>query len=144
MAPLIDERLRRLVAKRARYRCEYCLIYEEDSFSKHQIDHIISRKHGGSSEKGNLAFACVRCNAWKGTDIAAVDQPSGELVRLFHPRRDRWALHFRLEGIIIDPLTAQGRVTARLLRLNIDQRIVERRLLSSIGRYPALHRESSE
>jgi hypothetical protein len=73
LAPPIDEQLRGFVAKRAAYRCEYCLIHEDDSFSKHQIDHIVSRKHGGSSDEANLAFACVRCNAWKGTDIAAVD-----------------------------------------------------------------------
>ena len=74
---------------------------------------------------------------WKGTDIAALDPVSGTFVAFFHPRRHRWEDHFRLEGLIIEPLTAEGRVTTRLLRLNIDQRIVERRLLIAIGRYPS-------
>ena len=121
-----------VVAERAGFRCE--LLSEGDSFSRHQIDH--SLKHGGSSDESNLAYACVRCNAWKGTDIAALDPVSGTLVAFFHPRRHRWEDHFRLDGSIIEPLTADGRVTARLLRLNVDQRIVERRLLIAIGRYP--------
>lgn len=37
---------------------------------------------------------------------------------------------------MIEPLTAESRVTARLLRLNIDKRAVERRALMLVGRYP--------
>lgn len=118
------------------FRCEYCLLREEDAFSSHQIDHVVSLKHDGSSDESNLAYACVRCNAWKGTDIAALDAVSGTFVPLFNPRVNKWADHFRIEGLLIEPLTAEGRVAARLLRLNIDQRIVERRLLMAIGRYP--------
>ena len=136
MANEISDQQRRLVAERAGFRCEYCLLSEEDAFSSHQIDHIVSLKHDGSSDDSNLAYACVRCNAWKGTDIAALDAVSGTLVPLFNPRRSKWEGHFRIEGFLIEPLTPEGRVTARLLRLNIDQRIVERRLLMAIGRYP--------
>ena len=28
------------------------------------VDHIISGKHGGVSEVDNLAYACLRFNAW--------------------------------------------------------------------------------
>jgi len=132
----IDDRLRALVASRAAHRCEYCLLNESDSYSRHQIDHIVSRKHGGASDESNLALACIRCNTWKGTDIAGLDHESGRIVRLFDPRADRWSDHFRLDGLIIEPLTPEGRITARILRLNVDQRIVERRLLIAIGRYP--------
>jgi hypothetical protein len=136
LASEVGDRQRRLVAERAGFRCEYCLLSEDDSFSGHQIDHILSLKHGGSPNESNLAYSCVRCNAWKGTDIAAIDAVTGKLVPLFDPRRNHWEDHFRLDGLIIEPLTAEGRVTARLLRLNIEQRIVERRLLIAIGRYP--------
>jgi len=47
-----------------------------------------------------------------------------------------WADHFRLQGFLIEPVTAEGRVTARMLRLNIDKRVVERRALMFAGRYP--------
>ena len=132
----VSESLRRLVAERAAYRCEYCLLHEDDSFSPHQIDHIISRKHGGLSNSGNLAYACVRCNAWKGSDVGSFDTQSGTFVSLFHPRRQRWDDHFVLHGAVFEPLTAEGKATARLLKLNLDKRVVERRLLAAVGRYP--------
>jgi 5-methylcytosine-specific restriction endonuclease McrA len=123
----IPDYLRRFVAERAGNRCEYCLLHENDSYSPHQIDHVISRKHGGSSKAENLAYACVRCNAWKGSDIGSLD--GGEFVPLFNPRKDRWREHFKILGFVFEPLTPEGRVTARLLRLNLDKRVSERRAI---------------
>jgi hypothetical protein len=57
-------------------------------------------------------------------------------VSLFHPRLQRWEDHFLLQGAVIEPLTAEGKATARLLKLNIDKRVVERRLLAVVSRYP--------
>jgi hypothetical protein len=34
------------------------------------------------------------------------------------------------------PLTPAGRVTAKILQFNLDERILEREQLSSIGKYP--------
>ena len=87
MARDIDESARLLVIERARGWCEYCLVHEDNAGFPHQIDHIISRKHGGSSGVGNLAYACILCNRYKGTDIASIDH-SGRAIRLFDPRRD--------------------------------------------------------
>lgn len=136
MATDVREELRRLVADRARHRCEYCWLHEDDAYFPHQVDHIISRKHGGLSETGNLAYACFRCNTWKGTDIASLVPRTGELVALFNPRRDQWSDRFELRGFVIEPLTPRGEVTARLLRLNLDKRVAERRLLMELGRFP--------
>jgi hypothetical protein len=66
-------------------------------------------------------------------DLASVDPATGEVVALFHPRRDRWADHFRLEGGTIEPLTPTGRVTARLLHFNDAARAEERALLIRAG-----------
>ena len=132
----LDPDLRKQVARRAAFRCEYCLLHEEDSFSPHQVDHIISRKHGGRSVLDNLAYCCIRCNAWKGTDLGSLHASTGKLVPFFHPRRQQWSEHFRLVGATIEPLTPEGAVTARILRLNLDKRIVERKLLRALGRYP--------
>ena len=128
--------LRALVSGRAQFRCEYCLVHEDDSYSPHQVDHIVSRKHGGASSEDNLAYCCLRCNLWKGTDIGSVSTRTGRLIPLCNPRKDLWSDHFRLNGAIIEPLTAEGEVTARLLRLNLDKRVAERRLLIASGRYP--------
>jgi hypothetical protein len=128
--------LRQLVAQRANYRCEYCLLHQDDSYSSHHVDHIISRKHGGLSDSDNLAYACLRCNAWKGSDVGSLDIKTGQVVRLYHPRHERWDDHFILRYAVIEPLTKQGEATARLLKLNLDKRVAERRLLVAAGRYP--------
>lgn len=136
MASDISEQLRAQVAQRANRRCEYCLIHEDDAGFSHEVDHILSRKHGGSSTTDNLAYACVLCNRYKGADVASVDPRTGRLLRLFNPRHDRWSDHFRLEGEVIESRTEIGSVTVRLLRLNAAERIAERRILQALGRYP--------
>ncbi|MDZ7290269.1 MAG: HNH endonuclease [candidate division KSB1 bacterium] len=129
----VPSALRQLVYERARGRCEYCLISEMVTFASHEIDHIISQKHGGPTEAGNLALCCVLCNKHKGTDIASLDPTTGEIVPLYHPRRDRWLDHFQLIGAQIIPLTPKGRATARLLQLNHPDRVEERELLIAAG-----------
>ena len=76
-------------------RCEYCLLHRTDAVLPHEIDHVISRKHRGTGEPGNLAFACYLCNRYKGRDIASINPRTGQLARLLHPRQDRWSEHFR-------------------------------------------------
>jgi hypothetical protein len=138
MADGISARVRLFVAERAKRRCEYCLLHEEDSYTPHQVDHIISKKHGGDSNSDNLAFACIRCNAWKGSDIASVGPEPSRISPLFHPRRDHWAEHFRIANGEIVSLTAIGAATVHLLRLNLAGRVSERRVLMQCGRYPRI------
>lgn len=120
--------IRRQVALRANYVCEYCLLPDSDSFIGYEIDHIISLKHGGSNAEINLAYACPTCNRFKGSDIASIDWETGQLVRFFNPRTDLWSEHFRFIGSSIEPLTLIGKVTARLLRFNDKDRLDERSL----------------
>lgn len=134
----VSDVVRRQVAERAYRVCEYCLIHEDDTFLGCQMDHIISRKHGGSSELENLAFACACCNASKGSDIATLAGNPPRLTRLFHPRQDRWLEHFQLLGSVIHPAGRIGEATVKLLRLNDPSRIEEREVLSKAGRYPAV------
>jgi hypothetical protein len=83
----------------------------------------------------NLAFACVSCNRAKGGDVGSIDLSSGEFVRFFHPRTDRWSDHFRLAGNDIEGITAIGRATVRILGFNEPGRVLERAELIEIGRY---------
>jgi hypothetical protein len=136
MSERVPARLRTRVQERARRRCEYCLIHEEDVGFAHQPDHVIACKHGGRPVEDNLAWACHLCNNLKGSDIASVDLETGRIVRLFHPRKDRWSRHFRLEGARIVPLTAVGRVTEYLLQFNHPETLEMRRALIAGGRYP--------
>lgn len=126
----ISAELRRLVVSRARRRCEYCLIFEDDTYLGFQIDHIISEKHGGVTTEENLALACLFCNLHKGSDIGSLDD--GSFTRLFNPRADRWDEHFRFEGARIEGVTSVGRVTTALLRFNDGHRIEERRATMSL------------
>ena len=135
MARWISAELRQTIANRAKQLCEYCLIAEADTFYGCEVDHIISLKHGGSSELNNLAYACAFCNRAKGTDIGSIST-AGEFTRFFNPRTDVWSEHFRLEGATIRPLTAIGEVTARVLRLNESARIHERNEMIQFGKYP--------
>ena len=135
MATDISEEMRRQVADRANRQCEYCLISDDDSGFSHQVDHIVSRKHGGVSTLENLALSCVLCNRYKGTDIASIDPDTGAVIRLLNPRQDRWTDHFRIEDARIVPTSAVGRVTASLLRLNAAERVAERLQLYALGRY---------
>ena len=132
----ISAALRREVRERAKECCEYCLVAESEVVFPHEPDHLIARKHGGPTVSENLALACFDCNRFKGTDIASVDLVTGEVVSLFNPRTQLWSDHFQLEGGRIVPLTATGRVTEQLLRLNLPIRIEIRRRLAALGNYP--------
>ena len=84
-----------------------------------------------------MSYVCPFCNRFKGSDIASLDPLSGRLVRLFNPRTDSWEDHFQIEGGKILALTAVGRATERLLKLNLPARIEIRATLARSGRYPA-------
>ncbi len=136
MSNYVSEDLRRWIAARAEYLCEYCLIHEDDTFYGCQVDHIISVKHGGLTEAHNLAYACTFCNRQKGSDVGSIAWQTGEFTRFFNPRTDRWGDHFWLDGVVIEPLTDIGETTARILRFNDSARLLERETLVAMDRYP--------
>jgi hypothetical protein len=94
------------------------------------------QKARGTTEADNLAYACSFCNLFKGSDIASINPQSGELVRFFNPRQDRWSEHFRLSGSLIEPLTDIREATARIFGFNNNDRVLERATLIAIKRYP--------
>jgi len=125
--------LRRLVHARAKGCCEYCFIPESVSLASLEVDHIIAEKHGGLTSEDNLALSCSLCNKRKGSDLASVDPETGQIIPLYHPRYDRWSMHFRITGAEFIPLTPVGRVTVRLLHLNRSDRLQERQLFIAAG-----------
>ena len=147
MTSYVAAELRRLVETRAKHLCEYCLIHYDDTYLGCQIDHVISEKHDGPTEAGNLSLACAFCNRAKGTDVGSIVPGTSEFTRFFNPRTDRWSDHFAPEGVLIQSQTAVGEATARILGFNPPERILERQLLSESGRYPpaeALSRLNSD
>lgn len=137
----ISVELRRQVVARADHLCEYCLIHVDDTFFGCEVDHIISEKHGGPTELGNLSYACLFCNRNKGSDVGSIVPPleSGVFSRFFNPRLDLWAEHFVLDpsdSVTIRSLTPIGEVTARIFAFNSEERLMERRALREIERNP--------
>jgi hypothetical protein len=133
----MNESLRRLVRRRARFRCEYCGLPEAYSpVLPLHIEHIIARKHGGRTRLSNLALACFHCNFHKQTDLVGIDALTGKRVPLYHPRRHKWQRHFRWEEMILFGKTAIGRTTVAVLAMNDDDMIDLRVTLREEGALP--------
>jgi hypothetical protein len=98
-----------------------------------QIDHIIARQHRGQIRFSNLARACGRRNRFNVLNIFRIYIVSHELVRLFNPRRDPWAEHFRWRGARLVGLTPIGRVTVHVLSMNHPSALKLRRELIDAG-----------
>jgi len=98
---------------------------------------LFRSNHGGQTSEENLALACPFCNEQKGTDVGSFDfETDGKLTRFFNPRIDVWTEHFQFsESGKIKPLTAEARVTIKILRINDAERIEERRELMEAGIY---------
>jgi hypothetical protein len=137
MSSFVRPALRRLVVERASGLCEYCLIHEDDAYFGCEVEHIISEKHGGATIADNLAYACVFCNRYKGSDIATIAPLTGKLTPLFNPRVYPWSDHFELEGSHIRGKTEVGDATAKLLQFNTPDRVEDRSTLIAVGRYPS-------
>jgi 5-methylcytosine-specific restriction endonuclease McrA len=129
----IPQELRERVAARAKGVCEYCRMPQSATLYKHEPDHIVPRQHGGETNPDNLALACMRCNRYKGPNVGSFDPASGRLEPLFNPRTQSWNAHFALRGGVIEALTPEARVTAKILRFNDAERVAERRRLIAVG-----------
>lgn len=129
----MDAALTALVRKRAQSICEYCRLPQVFSAIPFEIDHIIAQKHGGQTQEENLAFSCFYCNSRKGPNIAGVDPASGRIVRLYHPRKDRWSRHFEWVGAVLQGKTAIGRATIVVLSMNDPDAIAVREALLDEG-----------
>ena len=136
--PFLSARVRREVARRADYLCEYCRLQQDLCPEPFEIEHIIPRALNGPTELGNLCFACPVCNNSKQDRVAAWDEVTGQRVRLFHPRLQVWERHFRWSedfGTVLGR-TPVGRATVTALEMN-HPRVVQIRLLcAGLGLHP--------
>src|ERR1700722_7831135 len=117
------------VRQRAGDRCEYCHMPRANTVLPHEVDHIKPLKHHGASALGNLAWACALCNSFKSSNVAGYDPATGQLTRLYNPRIDDWAQHFRWDGPELTGTTPIGRATLDVLRINDAARVHHRQLL---------------
>ena len=128
---------REIIRERAGDCCEYCRVAQTDRFSKFQIDHVIPLKHGGSDDIDNLCLACLKCNSFKGPNVAALDPDTGEATKLYDPRSQRWVDHFQISSdATLIGISPEGRATIDVLRINEDSRVRQRQVLMILGEYP--------
>lgn len=126
------------VARRAFHRCEYCHAPELVFNFRFEVEHVIPVSQGGEDDESNVALACRSCNVHKGADVSGVDSTSGEVVRLFHPRLDRWSEHFHVDretGRIVG-ITSVGQATASRLNLNSASQLLARSHWIRLGVFP--------
>lgn len=127
-----------VVSRRAGHRCEYCRAPEVIFNFLFEVEHITPVSRHGADEDSNLALSCRACNLFKADHVTGEDEVSGDEVRLFHPRSDRWEDHFRIEeetGAIYGR-TPVGRATAARLRINTLLQLEARRQWMRLGLFP--------
>lgn len=126
------------VLKRASGCCEYCRSQACFAMQPFSVEHIEPRQRSGRTTLDNLALACQGCNNYKYTKIEGFDPVSGEIMSLYHPRRQRWRDHFvwNEDFTLIIGLTPTGRATVQTLRLNREGLVNLRRILYEMGEHP--------
>jgi HNH endonuclease len=128
--------LQRLVEFRAKQRCEYCRMHQSLQGASFHVEHILPISLGGRDDPDNLAWACPGCNLKKSNHVTAVDSSTGEEVRLFHPRLDRWDEHLAWQGYALIDLTSIGRTLIAAFDLNNARRCRIRQAEELFGLFP--------
>ncbi len=126
------------VSKRAKGFCEYCLSPEDFSNSTFEVEHIHPLSKSGETVSKNLAFACSSCNKYKPTKTEAFDTESQTITGFYNPRKDVWREHFMWSEDFMEiiGITAKGRVTVKVLRLNRQRVMNLRRILILVNEHP--------
>lgn len=138
---VVPDGVRRQIVQRAGERCEYCHLPTRGQAATFPVDHVVARNSGGLTQLDNLALACPSCNGHKWKHDEGVDGQSGEVARLFHPRRDHWPDHFAWSAEVLvrlDGRTPIGRATIDRLQINAPNLIATRELLASLGLFSEL------
>jgi 5-methylcytosine-specific restriction endonuclease McrA len=137
--------VRRFVKLRAENQCGYCLALGRYSFHPFPVDHIVPMSKGGDDDPGNLANTCQFCNGSKFDKTDAFDPLTGEVVPLFHPRKDAWLQHFTWneDFTIILGVTPTGRATVACLKMNREEAVNLRAALHAFGVHPPTGDKSS-
>ncbi len=134
----MDESLIEAVLRRAGYACEYCLLPQSLHPGSYEVEHVIPKQHGGRTVLSNLACSCLHYNRHKGPNLSGIDRVTSrtKLVRLFNPRRHKWARHFLWDGPLLVGRTPIGRVTVQVLAMNDPLRVALRQELIEEGLFP--------
>lgn len=138
MSDYISADLRERIRQQAGNRCGYCLSLQQYVWGTLEIEHVIPKATGGSSDEENLWMACRPCNSHKADRTQGVDPVTGKTEALYHPRQQEWFEHFDWseDGTHIVGLTPCGRATVEMLKLNNAFAVAVRRSWVSVGWHP--------
>ena len=132
----ISEQIRARIRAQAKDRCGYCQSQQQYVLGILEVEHIVPQAQGGTDDEENLWLACRFCNLYKSTQTHAHDPLTGRRVRLFNPRKQSWARHFRWEGPYVVGQTACGRATVLALNINNVIAVMVRRNWMEAGWHP--------
>lgn len=134
----ISDEQRERIRKQAGDRCGYCQSSQRYVFGPLEIDHLTPTARGGTDDEENLWLACRMCNGFKSDHTHGRDPVTGEEIRLFNPRTQRWTEHFAWseDGTQIVGLTPCGRATVVMLQLNNVIAVMVRREWVAAGWHP--------
>jgi hypothetical protein len=126
------------VALRAGHHCEYCHAPEAVFNFPLEIEHIVPLSRGGDDTAANWALACRAGNLYKATHLSSSDPESHIIIRLFHPREDRWEDHFQVATASAEIVgcTPIGRATLARLEMNSAAQVSARQQWMRLGLFP--------
>lgn len=138
MSSYVPAALKRSVRIQFADRCAYCQTAEALTVTTFEIEHIVPLAEGGATELTNLCLSCPTCNRHKATHTTAIDPQTRESVPLFHPQQELWEKHFswNIEATELIGLTAIGRATIELLKINRPQMVRVRKMWVKMGEHP--------
>jgi hypothetical protein len=100
------------------------------------VEHIIPVSEGGSDDLENLCLACPSCNLQKSNRVEIIDSQTLSATTIFHPILEDWNQHFEWSETLLLGLTATGRATVEILKLNSERRQRIRSFEGIIGLFP--------
>ena len=133
---MISEETRQKIIEIAQNRCGYCLSQQRYTMSKLEIEHIHPKHLGGTDDEENLWLSCGLCNRYKRVQIEGFDEETGSFAKLFNPRTQNWSEHFAWNDAEIIGLTAIGRATVKVLKMNNEIAVEVRRNWIIAGWHP--------
>ena len=120
---MISDALRERIRQEADFACEFCGVSEIDVGGELTIDHYQPKTKGGSDQRENLLYSCMRCNQYKMDYWPS--QPGD--IPLWNPRKEPFVQHFlEIEDGALFPLTQTASFTISRLRLNRPQLVASR------------------
>ena len=139
MSVYIPSALQRQIRDRFANCCAYCRTAEALTVTTFEFEHIVPLSAAGATVFENLCLACPTCNRYKANRQTAIDPGTQAITPLFHPQQQSWSDHFawNAEATEVTGLTAIGRATIAMLKMNRLQMTRVRKMWVKLGEHPS-------